>query len=216
MKSCIIGMGEVGKALSSVLEDYLPDVFDINWTTRTEDTYDILHICFPFERKEIFEAQVKRYQEKYKPKYTIIHSTVEVGTCRPLNAIHSPIRGQHPNLEQGIRTFPKFLGGEQASEVADYFRRAGLKIILCEKQETTELMKLLDTEYYRTCIEFTKKAKELCDRYEVPFAEAMTLANITYNEGYKALGFPEYQRPVLQPIKGPLGGHCLENNSKMI
>lgn len=213
MKTIIVGFGEVGKALYGVLKDfYLCEAVDGN--VGTANSFDIMHICFPYSNKFIDYA--KEYQAKYKPKYTIIHSTVPVGTSRVLNALHSPIRGRHPYLEESLRVFVKFIGGEKSSEIADYFRRAGLKIQLCEKSETTELMKLLDTEYYRTCIEFTQKAKKLCDKNNVPFSEAYTLANLTYNEGYLKMGNSEYQRPVLQPIMTEIGGHCLLPNKKLL
>jgi hypothetical protein len=212
-------MGEVGSALMEILEQTYEEVGGIdleNNSRNIKDQFDILHICFPFKVGKIFESEVVRLQHVFKPKFTIIHSTVPVGTCRTLNAIHSPIRGIHPNLKEGIMTFPKFLGGLDASHVADVFRRAGMKVILCHKSETTELMKLLDTEYYRTCIEFTQKAKMLCDKHKVPFSEAYTLSNLTYNEGYTKLGHSEFVRPVLQPIMLPIGGHCLIPNSKLL
>jgi UDP-N-acetyl-D-mannosaminuronate dehydrogenase len=175
---------------------------------------DIMHICFQYS--DIFLSDVEGLQKEYKPKYTVIHSTVPVGTSRKLNAIHSPIRGVHPNLEEGIRTFPKFLGGEQASEVADYFRRLGMKVILFDKQETTEALKLFDTEYYKVNIEFAQRVKRFCDKHNLNFSEVYTIPNQTYNEGYTKLGMPEVVRPVLQPIMKEIGGHCLLPNSKML
>lgn len=219
MKTLIIGAGEVGRSLYGVLAKY--DVgydvslFDLEagYTPELEDP-EIIHICFPYSDK--FIDHVRAYQDQYKPKYTVIHSTVPVGTSRMCNALHSPIRGLHPNLESGIRTFHKFIGGEDNSKVADYFRRAGLKVVLCDKQETTEAMKLFDTEYYRACIEFAHRVKKYCDEHNLNFHEVYTLGNQTYNEGYTKLDHPEFARPVLQPIKGPIGGHCVIPNSKLI
>ena len=122
----------------------------------------------------------------------------------------------HPYLAQGIETFVKFLGGEKASEIANYFRKAGIKIMLFDKSETTEAMKLFDTEYYRTCIEFAQRVKKYCDKNNLNFHEVYTLGNQTYNEGYFELGYPEFVRPVLQPIMTPIGGHCIITNSKLI
>ena len=208
-------MGEVGKALFDILDDaYTGEIDSLDVGGLQHGTYDILHICFPYSDK--FIESVKTYQSQYEPKYTVIHSTVPVGTSRACGALHSPIRGLHPDLTEGIRTFPKFIGGDRASLVADYFRRAGLKVILCDRQETTELGKLLDTEYYRACIDFTKKAKELADKHGVPFHEAYTLFNMTYNEGYTELGHSEYVRPVLQPIMTEIGGHCVMPNKILI
>lgn len=213
MKSLVIGRGEVGKALWSILiENYLTETIDQG--DKVQGEFEIMHICFGYSDK--FIDYVKQYQEKYKPKFTVIHSTVPTGTSRKVNAIHSPIRGLHPNLEGGIRTFAKFLGGSEATGVADYFRRCGLKVILCDAQETTEALKLFDTEYYRVCIEFAQRVKKYCDKHGLNFHEVYTLGNQTYNEGYTKLGMPEVVRPVLQPIMKEIGGHCLLPNKELI
>lgn len=214
MKTIIIGAGEVGLALREVLSGYRPDLYDTTFPSQPEGEYDYMHITFPYSER--FEEYVKAYQEKYRPKYTVVHSTVPVGTSERLGALHSPIRGLHPNLARGIRTFPKFIGGSAASEVADYFRRVGLKVALFDKSGTTEAMKLYDTEYYKVCIDFAKRVKTFCNKNGLNFHEVYTLANQTYNEGYTALGYPEYVRPVLQPIMTPTGGHCVEPNHTLI
>lgn len=215
MTSIIIGfLGEVGSALKEVLN---PDAgVDVNGNSfgLGAKIYDIMHICIPYSEK--FKEQVNAYQSEYNPKYTIIHSTVPVGTSRACGAIHSPIRGIHPNLVSGIRTFPKFLGGEEASAVADHFRRAGLRVFLFDSPEATEAGKLFDTEYYRTCIEFTHRVYRFCAAKGLNFHEVYTLFNQTYNEGYAQLGHPEFVRPVLQPIMTEIGGHCLLPNQKII
>lgn len=214
MKTLIIGRGEVGTALAGALGIYAPKVIDIG-EIPDGSAVDVMHICFPFT--DAFIGEAFTYQSRYAPKVaTVIHSTVPVGTSRKCSAIHSPIRGQHPNLQDGIRTFPKMIGGRDASLVADYFRRAGLKIELYDKQETTELAKLLDTEAYRVSIEFAQRAKSLADKHLLSFHEVYTLPTIGYNAGYTALGHPEYVRPVLQPIAGEIGGHCVLPNKALI
>lgn len=213
MRTLIIGQGQVGGALGKILEDYKPFFLDLPKRDLLE-SIDIMHICFSYSDE--FISYVKSYREGFRPKYTIVHSTVPVGTCRQLNAIHSPIIGQHPFLEEGIRTFPKFLAGEQASEVADYFRRVGLKIILFDKQETTEASKLFLTEYYKVCIEFAQRVKEYCDEHDLSFHEVYTIPNQVYNSGYEKLGYKEFVRPVLQPIMTPISGHCVVPNSELL
>ena len=213
MRDLIIGRGEVGMALLYVLSDvYEVEVIDLGEKATFKPR--ILHICFSFSDK--FIKEVQRYQKFYKPEITVIHSTVPVGTSRKCGAIHSPVRGRHPDLVKSLRIFPKFLGGKEANRVADYFRWAGMKVILVDKQETTEAGKLFDTEYYRICIEFTHRVKKYCDRHNLNFHEVYTLFNQTYNEGYEKLGYPEFRRPILQPIMGPIGGHCVIPNSKLI
>lgn len=206
-KSIIIGAGEIGKSLHKVIGGDISDV------TILTERYDIIHICFPYSNS--FVKEVKRYQELFFPKYTVIHSTVPVGTSRECDAIHSPVIGVHPYLEESLKTFTKFIGGEDASEVADFFRRSGMKVYITDKPETTELMKLLCTTKYGVDIEFAKEAKEQCNKYEVPF-EAYTLWNNNYNYGYTKLSQEQYVRPNLTPIKGKIGGHCVVQNCHLL
>lgn len=205
----VVGNGEVGRAISSIFKCPAIDMGEVY-----DGPVEIMHICFGWT--EQFEKFVKEYQERYHPKYTVVHSTVPVGTCSRLNATHSPIRGMHPNLEDGVRTHTKFLGGPNAWQIAEYFRDFGLKILLCDKSEATELGMLLGTECYRINIEFAKHAKELCDKHQVCFNEAYTLFAKEYNSGWLQLGRPEYVRQVLVPIMAPIGGHCLESNKELI
>ena len=205
----VVGNGEVGRAISSIFKCPAIDVGEMY-----DGNVEIVHICFGWS--DSFEDEVKDYLVVYQPKYVVVHSTVPVGTCSRLGAFHSPIRGMHPNLEEGIRTHVKFIGGHNAWQIAEYFRDFGLRVILCDKAETTELGMLLGTENYRVNIEFAKYAKELCDKHGVPFNESYTLFANEYNEGWRKLGRPEYIRQVLVPIMSPIGGHCLVHNSEII
>lgn len=215
MKTIIVGMGEIGTALAAVLQQYKPEFIDPERGFFSSSmTCDYLHICIPYT--DSFVEVVEGYKTLHQPKYVVVHSTVPVGTCEELGAIHSPIRGLHPNLEAGIRTFVKFIGGTNVSEVADYFRRAGLRVMLFDNAGTTEAFKLFDTEYYRACLEFAHRVKRYCEEQGLNFHEVYTLGNQTYNEGYVVLGHPEYVRPVLQPIMTAIGGHCVLPNAKLI
>lgn len=209
MRTLILGAGEVGKALYEVLEPFNEiAIFDLN--PPPIDDIEILHICFPFSDK--FVAEVKRYKAKYNPRYLVIHSTVPVGTSTLCEATHSPIRGNHAYMADSIRTFVKFVGGRDADAVAEHFNRAGLRIQVCRQSETTELAKLLCTTFYGVCIEYAKAAEKKCEVEGVPFAEAWTVWQRTYNEGYDHIGRPEYKRPILAPIQGKVGGHCVLPN----
>lgn len=216
MKTLIIGYGEIGKSLDEAL-NYETTAIDsggvLSGTFVVTKEAEIMHICFPYSDK--FIEQVKGYQEKYQPKYTVIHSTVPVGTSRQLGAIHSPVIGIHPHLTQSLKTFTKFLGGEQASEVADYFRRSGIKVCITDKPETTELMKILDTTHYGIEIEYVKDIKKQCDKFGVPFEMWSVWVN-NYNWGYEVLGYPEYKKPNLTPIMTRQGGHCVLQNCEIL
>lgn len=214
MKGIIIGDGEVGTSLYNILKEYYPTKIrgedEPEWT---DESCDILHICFPYSDE--FKDEVRRYIKKYNPEFTIIHSTVPVGTSREVKAMHSPIRGKHPKLERSIREFVKYIGGEKASYVADYFRRADIRVYLFDKPETTELMKILSTTMLGVNIEFTQEVKKLCDKFDVPFS-AWTHFTDTYNKGYKKQDKGHFNRPNLVPIMKELGGHCLSSNAKLL
>jgi len=211
----IIGYGEIGKSLEKVLWDYTPSIVGKEGIIKGtfQEQIDIMHICFSYSKE--FEKEVIKYQDKYKPTYTVIHSTVAIGTSRKLNAIHSPVIGIHPHLEESLTTFVKYLSGEKASEVADYFRRVGMKVYLFDNQETTELLKICDTTHYGLEIEYYKEIKRLCKKYNVPF-EAWTLWIRNYNLGYKLLGYPEYCKPELTPIMTEIKGHCVLPNCEFL
>lgn len=212
MKGLVLGKGEIGTSLFNILSPRYPtEIIDKGEEAIGE--FDILHVCFPYSSE--FEDQVFKYTDKYKPKQIVIHSTVPVGTTSKLNAVHSPVVGLHPHLEESLKTFTKFLGGKNASEVADYFRRAGIKVYLTDKSETTEYFKIMSTTFYGIMIEFHKKVLEDCREMNLPF-EFFTIWNRNYNEGYEKLGYPEYKKPLLVPIMTIQKGHCTLPNCELI
>lgn len=218
MKSLIIGKGEVGKSLYEVLKTTHPTRIRDKEPLPEEkrgDTpeFKILHICFPYFKG--FELEVLEYQKKYQPAYTIIHSTVPMGTSRRCLSYHSPIRGSHPRLAKSIKTFIKYLAPRDL-KLKIYFEAADIKIKMFDKQETTELLKILSTTYYAWNIIFCKEVKEICDEYELNFDEVYTEPNKTYNQGYKILGKANVVRPILKPMPGPVGGHCLIPNCELL
>lgn len=208
MKNLVIGTGEIGSALADILHC---DSVDIHHEQK--GIYDILHICFPYS--DTFVDSVSKYQAMYSPMYTVVHSTVPPYTCLKVNAIHSPVIGIHPFMKEGLLTFTKFLAGEGASEVADVFRRAGIKVYIVKDSTSTELMKILDTTFYALCIEYAKDVKRQCDTAGVPF-ELWTVWTDNYNQGYNKLGYPEFTRPNLTPIMKRQGGHCTINNCELL
>lgn len=215
-KTLIIGKGEVGNALFKVLSKtyhniYIKDVEDL----KINDV-DLLHICYPYSKK--FIKITENYIKQYNPKYTIIHSTVKVGTTRKLgkNVWHSPIRGIHPNIDSGILTFPKYLGGKYNKKLIKYFKNAKIEVQHTLNPETTELGKLLDTTYYGWNIIFCKETKRICKKYNADFDIVYTKMNDSYNRGYKILGKPNVSRPILIPIDGKIGGHCVINNCYLL
>ena len=226
MKIGIVGHGQVGQAIAKLYSEtdttktwfsfdkiliydpyqgMLDDISDV----------DILNVCIPYTKD--FVSIVK---DLPTPNwYTVIHSTVPVGTTEKFGHkfLHSPVRGVHPNLYEGLKTFVKFIGGDEqlAEAYSGHLKTLGVETHICKDAKTTELSKLADTTYYGLCIAFTSDMKKLCDEYDLDFMEVMTKYNNTYNEGYKKLGKPNVVRPVLYPTD-KIGGHCVIPNAKLL
>lgn len=218
MKHFIAGNGEIGSAIKEVLSDKY-DVVAFN-KEGTEGTCDVLHICFPHSSS--FEWEVEEAVTRYAPGLTIIHSTVPVGTtdrlATSIRIVHSPVRGVHPNLTEGVRTFTKYFGGEwsAAKEAAEIFREVGVRADIWPSARDTELAKLLSTTYYGIAILFQKHAKRLSDKHGTDYHRVYEKWNDHYNEGYQLLGMPNVTRPVLKNMPGKIGGHCVQANWKLL
>lgn len=210
-KHLIIGKGEVGSSLFLAMKDFY-QVFIRDKDDEIKEKFDVVHICYPFSKN--FIKITKDYLRKYKPSLVIIHSTVPVGTTTKISsiAVHSPIRGLHPNLEKGIKTFVKYFGGKKSKEAEKYFSNINIETHSFSKAETTELLKIFDTTYYGWNIIFAKELKNICDKLKLDFNEVYTIANADYNEGYTKLGKSNVVRPVLKAVDGKIGGHCIVPN----
>lgn len=208
MKQIVVGLGQVGAAVKKVLEceGYDPLIAE----APPAGEYDVLHICFPYF--DGFEVEVKMYQDRLKAKLVVVHSTVALGTCDPHGWVHSPIRGVHPDLELGVRTFVKFFGGAEATVAAGLFQERGIKVMTTAKAAETEALKLWDTTQYGIMILLEKAMRAYCEKHELDPSMVYTYANATYNNGYAALGRIDVQRPVLKHVPGPIGGHCVRQN----
>jgi len=217
----ILGFGEVGQAIGKFYKK--PLIKDLNRNDNLKKV-EVLHICIPYNKSflKITEKEIK----KIKPKLVIIHSTIAPGTTLKLiqktgneMIVHSPIRGIHPNLYQGIKTFIKFIGAQNKKaglSAKKHLESLGIKTQVFHPAKTTELGKLFDTTYYGLCIAWHGEMKKICDKEKVDFKKAVTAFNKTYNEGYKELGITNVIRPVLYPPKGAIKGHCIISNVKIL
>jgi UDP-N-acetyl-D-mannosaminuronate dehydrogenase len=215
-KHLIIGAGQIGSSLYKVLSPHY-DVFVIDKKDALEGNFDVMHVCFPPVKN--FVSIVKNYIKQYNPKLVIIHSTVPVGVTKKIStelAVHSPIRGVHPELHKGIKTFVKYFGGSKSKEAAKIFSDIGIETMILKSPETTELLKILDTTYYGWNIIFAKEVKNICDKFGVDFEEVHVIPNQHYNEGYKKMGKGHFTRPVLKHMPGKIGGHCVVPNCDLL
>lgn len=219
-KHLVLGYkGQVGSAIyRALLRNPMYEVsgIDVAESTGVPRPVDVLHCCIPFSAD--FYPLIVGYRRDYMVPggLTIIHSTVPLGTSRDLDAVHSPIRGVHPNLLAGVLNFVKIFGGDRAEEAAEVFQHLGITTSCTPKSETTEALKLWDTTYYGLCIAFEKEVHQYCIDHDLDFNIVYTLGNQTYNQGYAKLGRYDVQRPVLEHHPGRIGGHCVVPNAHLL
>ncbi len=214
----ILGYGEVGKALAKFYKKpYIKDLERDNFPK----FLDVLNVCIPYSNN--FVKIVRDTIKKYNCQLVIIHSTVAVGTTERIGwrfCVHSPVRGVHPNLYEGLKTFTKYVGADFAGAgrlAAEHLTKIGMKPKVLYKSKTTELAKLLSTTYYGMCIAYHAYANKLCEREKVNFEQVMTEWNNSYNAGYMELGKPEVVRPILYPpVNDKIGKHCVIPNTEIL
>ena len=210
MNFLTVGMGEVGSAIYKIVGGSYTSHGKYHW--EDVDKIDVINICIPYSKE--FDRVINSYKKTCP--LVIVHSSVPVGTCDKLDVVHSPIRGVHPKLEEGIRTFVKYFGGRQAQQAAKIFTDLGIKSKIFRLARTTEAIKLWDTTQYGRLIMLEKEIYEWCKKNKVDFDAVYTKANQDYNEGYTKLNMPQVVRPWLKHIPGKIGGHCINENAKLL
>jgi UDP-N-acetyl-D-mannosaminuronate dehydrogenase len=216
----VIGTGEIGGSIIKLIEEKMPDAKlfkkDLE-DIEVNDSIDVCHVCIPYSEK--FEAIVADYIEQYDPGITIINSTVAPGatmriyekTKKPI--AHSPVRGRHPNLVEGLKKYVKFIGGATplAAELAKkHLEGLGINTEVLSKAVNTEIGKLLSTSYYAVMIGWHQEMERLCREAGADFEEAATRFSETCTIDIDQ----KIPRPAMFP--GYIGGHCLMPNIKIL
>jgi UDP-N-acetyl-D-mannosaminuronate dehydrogenase len=212
----ILGYGEIGKAVAKFYNN--PKIKDLDRDDNLKGV-DVLHVCIPWV--DNFVDMVRREIDTIKPKLTIIHSTVAPGTTKKIGgtAVHSPVRGVHPHLYEGIKTFIKYIGADDkiiGKMAENHLNSIGIKTDLLMPSIATEALKLWDTTQYGWMIILNKEIKKWCDKVGVDFDKIYLQANKTYNSGYKKLRRPDVMRPYLKYMPGDIGGHCVIQNCQIL
>jgi len=210
----VIGLGEVGRPLYTILRESDPSAVGVDITpTEITGPAGIMHVCFPFIIPEGFREAVASYAARYRPEIIVINSTVVPGTTKALEkltgipCVYSPVRGKHTKMAEDLRFYVKFVAGQspQATErVKGHFEAAGLKSKTMTSPEALELAKLLETTYFGLLI---------------AWAQEMNRFSACHNADYFEVGsfFEEIAylpRVLFKP--GVIGGHCVMQNIELL
>jgi UDP-N-acetyl-D-mannosaminuronate dehydrogenase len=227
----IVGLGEIGHTLFALLNEAKEsfDVYglDLDQTKMHKlgqskknipAQIDTMHICLPCSNQQNFADITVGYIEEFKPKLTIIDSTVPPGTtmkvaekCKCLVA-HSPSRGVHKNAEHmkwEMKRWTKYVGGAnaQAAQAARvHFEKIGLKVKVLKSSTETELAKLFETTYRAWMIACFQEMHRISKAFGADFDETVDFLEDTH--------LVRSDRPVMFP--GVIGGHCLIPNTELL
>lgn len=212
MKPLIIGMGEIGKAVKEVYSKGYPDIASRDKEWIPPKGYDVLHIAIPYSYD--FVRIVNGFIKEYKPKLTIVHSTVQPGTTRRLKGfkIHNPILGRHEKLAEHIISYPAYYGyisKKEESLFSAYIHKVPIFMLYPMKgYESTECAKILSLVQYAMNIEFARYASKLCNKFKVNYD---TIKEFTkgYNTIIERIEGGHFIKSILEPPKGKIGGHCV-------
>lgn len=215
MKSLVIGLGEVGTAIHSLLSNVKENVYAYDIAIKGYELpieADVLHICFRYS--PMFVDQVRKYRDMLKARLIIIHSTVPIGTTKKIaNAVHSPVMGQHSNMVNSISNNAKWIGG--SSMLCDLalseMRGLSVRYIVLDDSDKTEALKLISLSKYAASIMIADYYDKICEDLGMSYDAVLAWDN-EYNEIV-----PEHlRRPIIQPPKGEIGGHCVVPGTKML
>ena len=230
-KVLIVGLGEIGHTLFALLNDAKEsfavygldlDQAKMGALGQSKDNVpikiDTLHVCLPCGSQEKFAEVVAGYVNQFKPKLTIINSTVPPGTtlkvaekCKCLVA-HSPARGVHKSAEHMIwemKRWTKYVGGankEAGAAAKVHFEKLGLKVKVLKSCRETELAKLFETTYRAWMIACFQEMHRISKAFDADFNETVDFLEDTHRL--------RFDRPVMFP--GVIGGHCLIPNTELL
>ena len=216
MKALLVGYGEIGKSVEQYYGKYHRiRVYDpaIDDAYPRQQKFDILLVAFGYSKN--FVDQVKFYKSKYDIENVIIFSTVPMGTTRQIiGAVHSPVEGRHPHLEESIGIFKRYMGGYN-SECAIFLLKGHKDVEVLQEPEHTEFLKIQSTTNYGIMLEYARYVKSVCDKLNMDYDYVMDF-NKSYNNLYEQLGLPNISRYILTPPEGKIGGHCVVPNAVIL
>lgn len=210
----VVGLGEVGKPLFTILKRQEPDAIGIDIQPAQVDCpVGVMHICFPFMDSAEFQKAAVGYVLKHTPKVVVINSTVVPGTTRSIEeatgvpCVYSPVRGKHTKMVDELLTYVKFVAGSDAQatqQVQDHFKAAGMKSETMDTPEALELAKLLETTYFGMLIAWAQEMNR--------FAEKVNADYLEVGKFFREIAY--LPNVLFQP--GFIGGHCVMPNIALL
>jgi UDP-N-acetyl-D-mannosaminuronate dehydrogenase len=206
-KVIVVGLGEVGQPLLHILErSYRCVGIDVKPVELNAEC-GVLHVCYPYQIEDFVGTTVE-YIRKYRPRLTIINSTIAIGTTREVQGrvecgvVYSPVRGKHARMEQEMLSYQKFVVGcdaEATAQAAEHFKGAGFKIATFPNPEAGELSKLIETTWLGVLVGWAQDIERMADECGVSYGN---VDEFVKEIGYLPAGvFPGY-----------IGGHCVMPN----
>ena len=228
-KVLIVGLGEVGHTLFELFtESEKFDVygFDLNkekmrsvaGNRELPKTVDVMHVCYGCTQQESFVQATLDYVKEFKPKLTVVESTVPPGTTQTiyelfkLPVVHSPVRGMHEtpdSMKRDVKFWTKYVGGttKEAAEAArKHFETLGLKVKILRTPVETELAKLFETIYRAWMIACFQEMHRISRHYHADFDEVVDMLEDIHRV--------RFNKPIHYP--GVIGGHCLIPNTELL
>lgn len=221
----VLGMGEVGETLFSLLEERGIHCVGIdskptrckNFTeSKSIENLEYLHVCLPGELSN-FENIIEEWANKIgNVKNIVIHSTVRPGTTKKIQekfdvpVLYSPVKGVHRRFLEDMKKYTKIIATDDTSpdpKIKSDLEQRFQKIGWMPTTKTAELAKILvDTTYYGWLINYAQITKMICEKEGIDFDEMWKFAD----EIHENLG----NRPKMYP--GIIGGHCVIPNLNLI
>jgi len=209
----VVGLGEVGKPLFDLVLEHHPAVgVDVAPPGDDVGEVDVMHVCFPFQIRD-FVGECVRYIDLFRPKLTIVNSTVEVGTTRAIAErsssplAYSPVRGKHTRMLEDLRRYVKFVGAVDPSDAeaaAAHFRSLGLGTRCLSSPEAAEVAKLSETTYFGLMIAWAQEVERYADAIGGDYDEITSF--------FEEIDF----FPRVKYFPGVIGGHCVMPNMGLL
>ena len=202
----VVGLGEVGRPLISILSrSYRCIGIDIE-PAEIVPACSVMHICIPFQ-VPMFVDTTCEYITKYKPRYTVINSTVAPGTTRAVSiqsgvsVAYSPVRGKHAKMEPDMLRYKKFVAADDErvmDAVIKHFAGAGFSTDQFPSPEIGELAKLLETTWLGVLVAWAQEVERIAGQFGATYSDV--------NAFIEEIDF----LPRIFP--GVIGGHCVMPN----